>query len=245
MWIRSGDFRADGLTGFAVAPAAGYGQVQIYNSASQCGLRIDQDNAGEAGLVVIGDGGTLIHCNNAANAVAFQVFDSGGLTIAGALSKGSGSFRIRHPLESKRETHDLVHSFIEGPQADLIYRGRVTLSDGSATVNIDTASGMTDGTFVLLCRDIQCFTSNETGWTAMKGSISGNILTITAQDNTCTDTISWLVVAERQDEHMKTTGTDWCDEDGHIIVEPERGTGEGAIDVQYVEPPFVEPVPSL
>jgi hypothetical protein len=44
---------------------------------------------------------------------------------------------------------------------------------------------------------------------------------------------------------MKTTGTDWCDEDGHIIVEPERGTGEGAIGVPYVEPPFVEPVPSL
>jgi hypothetical protein len=235
----------DGLTGFGLVPASGSGQVQIYNSATQSALKIDQDHASEICLLVIGDGGTLIQCNNAANAAAFRAFDNGGLTISGALSKGSGSFRISHPLESKRETHDLVHSFIEGPQADLIYRGRVTLSDGSATVNIDTASGMTDGTFVLLCRDIQCFTCNETGWTAMKGSISGNILTITAQDNTCTDTISWLVIGERQDEHMKTTGTDWCDEDGHIIVEPQRGTGQGAIDVQYVEPPFVEPIPSL
>ena len=63
---------------------------------------------------------------------------------------------------------------------------------------------MTDGTFVLLNRDIQCFTSNETGWGAVKGSVSGNILTITAQDNSSTDTISWMVVGERQDDKIKS-----------------------------------------
>ena len=71
------------------------------------------------------------------------------------MSKGSGSFKIAHPLESKRDTHNLVHSFLEGPQADLLYRGRVDLVDGVASVNIDMASDMTDGTFVLLCRDVQ------------------------------------------------------------------------------------------
>jgi hypothetical protein len=144
------------------------------------------------------------------------------LTIGGALSKGSGSFKIDHPLESKKDTHHLVHSFIEGPQADLIYRGRVALSGGSASVNIDTASDMTDGTFVALCRDVQCFTSNETGWTAVKGVVSGNTLTITAQDNSCTDTISWMVVGERQDPHMKDSLTEWTDSDGKIIVEPAK-----------------------
>jgi hypothetical protein len=48
------------------------------------------------------------------------------------LSKGSGSFKIDHPLEAKKDTHHLVHSFIEGPQADLIYRGVVDLVDGTA-----------------------------------------------------------------------------------------------------------------
>ena len=143
-------------------------------------------------------------------------------TIGGALSKGSGSFKIDHPLEAKKDTHHLVHSFIEGPQADLIYRGRVALSGGSASVNIDTASDMTDGTFVALCRDVQCYTSNETGWVAVKGAVSGNTLTITAQDNSCTDTISWMVVGERQDPHMKDSLTEWTDSDGKIIVEPEK-----------------------
>jgi hypothetical protein len=149
-----------------------------------------------------------------------------GVTIAGALSKGSGSFKIQHPHPDKKDTHNLVHSFIEGPQADLIYRGKVDLVGGSATVNVDTVSGMTDGTFVLLNTNVQCFTSNETGWTAVKGSVSGNTLTITAEDNSCTDTISWMVVGERHDQHMKDTN--WTDDDGKVIVEPLKEVEEDA-----------------
>ena len=141
-----------------------------------------------------------------------------GTFSVGALSKSSGSFRIAHPLPEKADTHDLVHSFIEGPQADLIYRGRATLVDGQATVNIDESAGMTEGTFVALCRDIQCFTSNESGWTAVRGSVTGNVLTIEAQDGACADTVSWMVVGERQDQHM--VDTNWTDETGKVIVEP-------------------------
>ena len=148
---------------------------------------------------------------------------SSNLSIGGAISKGSGSFKIDHPLDSKKDTHHLVHSFIEGPQADLIYRGTATLSSGSATVNIDTVSGMTSGTFVALNTNVQCFTNNETGWTAVKSSISGNTLTITAQDNSCTDTISWMVIGERDDVHMKDTN--WTDENGRVIVELEKEDG--------------------
>ena len=149
-----------------------------------------------------------------------MVVTTSGASTSGSFSKGSGSFKIDHPLPAKTDTHHLVHSFVEGPQADLIYRGSVDLVGGSATVDLDTVAGMTNGTFVLLNRNVQCFTSNESGWTAIKGSVSGNTLTITAQDNTCTDTISWMVVGERQDQHMKDT--DWTDSDGKVIVEPEK-----------------------
>jgi len=145
---------------------------------------------------------------------------SGGVTITGTLSKSGGSFKIPHPVAGLSTTKHLVHSFLEGPQMDLIYRGKIDLVGGTATVNIDTKAGMTEGTFVLLNRDIQCFTSNETGWTAVKGSVSGNILTITAQDNTCTDTISWMVVGERQDDTVKSL--DMTDSEGNLIVEPDQ-----------------------
>ena len=156
--------------------------------------------------------------------MAFQVLNSSGnetfkVTGTGTLSKASGSFKIDHPLDSKKDTHYLQHSFIEGPQADLIYRGIATLSSGTATVNIDTAAGMTEGTFVALVTDVSCFTSNESDWTAVKGSVSGNILTISAQDNSSTAKVSWLVIGERMDAHMKDPNTDWTDNDGKVIVE--------------------------
>jgi hypothetical protein len=142
-----------------------------------------------------------------------------GVHVTNSFTAGSNKgFRIAHPHPSKKYTHDLVHNAIEAPQMDLIYRGKIDLVNGSATVNIDIKAGMTDGTFVLLNRDVQCFTSNETGWTAVKGSVSGNILTITAQDNSCTDTISWMVVGERQDDKIK--GSELTTDDGDLIVEP-------------------------
>ena len=155
---------------------------------------------------------------SAAGTTCATLTTGGSLTLVGALSKASGSFRIEHPLPSLSKTHQLVHSFIEGPMADLIYSGKVSLVAGTASVNIDTVSTMTEGTFVLLCRNVRCFTTNESDWTPIKGSVSGNILTIVAQDNTSTATISWMVIGERQDKHMYDT--EWTDENGKVIVEP-------------------------
>ena len=148
---------------------------------------------------------------------------------------GSKTFQIPHPLTSKKDTHELVHSSVESPQCDNIYRGKITLSSGTATVNLDTNSNMTDGTFVALNTNIQCHTSNETGWGAVKGSVSGNILTITAQDNTSTDTISWIVVGERKDEQIKRD--DRTNGDGELIVELPKAQNvpEGG-DIPMVAP---------
>ena len=176
-------------------------------------------------LIVGGDKGFAILDANSSYAGRFFIDASSGnittyanLSVAGALSKGSGSFRIEHPLPEKSATHELVHSFIEGPQADLIYRGKVVLVNGKASVNIDAAATMTEGTFEVLCREVQCFTTNETGWTAVRGKVAGNILTIEAKDSDCTDEISWMVIGERQDPHMMET--DWTDDNGKVIVEP-------------------------
>ena len=179
--------------------------------------------SGERGTLITQDNGILITgFSEALRIGSTSAGANASITANGVLSKASGSFKIDHPLESKKDTHHLVHSFVEAPEAANIYRGKVTLSSGSATVNVDTVSGMTEGTFVALNRETQCFTTNETGWTAIKGSVSDNILTITAQDNSCTDTISWMVIGQRHDPHMKDSGTDWTDSDGKVIVEPEK-----------------------
>ena len=164
---------------------------------------------------------------------SFSATVGSSFTINGALSKSSGSFRIKHPLESKKDTHMLYHSFVESPQCNNIYRGKVTLSDGSATINIDTVSNMSEGTFVALNRDVQVFTTNETGWTAIKGSVSTNILTITAQESDCADTISWMVIGERQDPDIKSSAL--TDDEGNLIVERPNSEDPGHLSQAAID----------
>ena len=140
--------------------------------------------------------------------------------ITGNLSKPFGSFQIDHPLPEMKDSHHLIHSFVESPQANNIYRGRVTLENGTATINLDTASNMTEGTWVLLNRDPHVYTSNETDWDHVRGTVDGNILTIECQNPNSTATVSWLVIGERHDEYvMQTTATD---DNGRLIVEIEK-----------------------
>lgn len=143
---------------------------------------------------------------------------NGNVNISGALTKGSGTFKIDHPL--KPDTHYLVHSFIEGPRTDLIYRGKAQLHNGMAYVNIDIVSKMSEGTFEALCRNIQCFTTNESDWSAVRGKVSGNILTIECQDKNSNSVISWMVIGERKDKHILEAN--WTDENGNVIVEPVK-----------------------
>jgi len=173
----------------------------VSSAAGQSGFRFDVSNG----------------AGSAARTASMYIYRTS-VSIVGSLSKGSGTFKIDHPLESKKDTHHLVHSFIEGPRVDLIYRGKATLVDGAATINIDESAGMTEGTFAALNRDVQCFTTNESGWDLVKGKVEGNILTIISNNSNSTDEISWMVIGERQDKHIKDT--DWTDENGKPILEP-------------------------
>ena len=140
------------------------------------------------------------------------------VTVTGALSKGSGSFKIDHPV--KPDTHFLYHSFVESPLTDLIYRGKVKLIEGKASINIDEHFGMTDGTFVALVDDKQVFTTNEDTWDAVKGKVEGNKLNIECQNETFEGYVSWLVIGDRKDKHIMDT--DWTDEKGKPILEVEK-----------------------
>ena len=166
---------------------------------------------------------------------SFNLTGAGGSQNVNA--SGTKNFLIDHPLESLRETTRLAHAAVEGPECNTMYRGKVDLVDGTATVNIDTNSRMTEGTFVALNQNVQCFTTNETGWTSIKGSVSGNLLTITAQDNTCTDTISWMVVGERHDQDIIDNRS--TDSEGRFIPEvtDEYDASQFA---EYVEPDNTE-----
>jgi hypothetical protein len=148
------------------------------------------------------------------------IASGGTVNVVGTFTAGTKTFKIDHPLPDKKDSHHLIHSCIEGPRADLLYRGTVDLSGGSAQVGLDEAAGMTEGTFEVLCRDSQCFVQNDSGWSSVRGSVAGSTLTIESKDITSDDTISWMVVAERCDPHIMAAES--TDDDGHVIVEPEK-----------------------
>jgi hypothetical protein len=155
---------------------------------------------------------------------------SNNLSITGSLSKGSGSFKIPHPL-GVPETW-LYHGFIEGPRFDLIYRGRVQLVKGVAVISIDEAANMTPGTFEVLTRDPQLWLQNDTGWEPLKGSVADGMLTILCRDTTSDDVVSWMVVAERQDPHIYTSPI--TDKDGRLV--PEQPWTDEDREVDAVNP---------
>jgi hypothetical protein len=136
------------------------------------------------------------------------------INSSGAMSKASGTFDIPHP--TKGGDWRLRHSFVEGPKADLLYRGTVTLSGGTATIDLDTESNMTDGTWEVLCQDPWAMAASSGN--AVEWSLSGKTLTITS--DTADAVCSWMVIGERQDDHM-VIDNDWADDEGHLITEYE------------------------
>ena len=87
-------------------------------------------------------------------------------------------------------------------------------------MDLDAAADMTSGTWELLCRDPQVWIQNDSGWAQVRGSVAGSTLTIACEDAASTDSVSWMVVAERCDPHI--IETDWTDAEGRVIVEPEK-----------------------
>ena len=75
-----------------------------------------------------------------------------------------------------------------------------------------------------------------------------------AQDNSCTDTISWMVVGERQDDNI--INNTMTDSEGHLIVEPdfeqieepdnpgEFSSGSSQIGEDGSDQTFVQPLSS-
>ena len=156
--------------------------------------------------------------NNGTTYLNGAVTTGANLTVTGALSKGSGSFKIEHPV--KPDTHYLYHSFVESPLTDLIYRGKAKLVDGKALINIDEHFGMTSGTFEALVDDKQVFTTNEDSWDLVKGKVKGNELNIECQNKDFNGYISWLVIGDRKDKHIMEV--DWTDERGKPKLEIKK-----------------------
>jgi hypothetical protein len=216
-------FTTEGTDNFKFASDSGNPSIQILGNAGGATATVEYSEGGtffwQHGVRGVDEkfyltGNATLHTDYA------LMIDGQDVTVGGDIAAASKSFRIDHPLTDMADTHTLTHACIEGPRADLIYRSSVALSGGTASVDLDESAGMSDGTWEALCRDPQVFLQNDTGWSALKGSVSGSTLIISCKDTTSTDTVSWMVVAERDDPtyHASTI----TDDDGVLILEAEK-----------------------
>ncbi|WP_394993123.1 hypothetical protein [Emticicia sp.] len=133
-----------------------FAKLVVSSSGFPNGVFIDALNTG---------GGHALNVNGSTN-LNGTTFISGSLAVSGSLSKGSGSFKIDHPLDP--ENKYLYHSFVESPDMMNVYNGNtttdkkgyatITLPDYFEALNTDFRYQLTAiGTFtqVIVCEKVQ------------------------------------------------------------------------------------------
>ena len=134
---------------------------------------------------------------NSANDPAIEMdAQNGNVSIAGNLSKGSGSFKIDHPLDPANKY--LSHSFVESPDMMNIYNGNVELDeDGEAWVDLPEWFGALNRDFRY---QLTCIGGQALVYVAEE--ISNNRFKIAG--GTQGLKVSWQVTGVRQDPYAET-----------------------------------------
>ena len=147
------------------------------------------------------------------------MFCYGSVAISGTLTKGSGTFKIPHPLDEENKT--LYHSFVESPMCDNNYSGKVKLKNGKAQVNMDSNNwySMTQGTFLALNKNFRIYITNNDfdNWDMVKGKLEGNILKIISNNPKSNVEVDWLVIGTRKDSTI--IESELTDSNGDLITE--------------------------
>jgi hypothetical protein len=138
-----------------------------------------------------------------------------GLFVQGSLAATNKQFQITHPLDDKKW---LYHTSIEAPRADLIYRGKIELINGSGSIGIDSSSLMTGGTFESLTKNRQLFLQNNQTFDRVKGYIQNGNVYVLCENTNENILVDWMVTAERND--IEIISSRLYDSDGNY--KPER-----------------------
>lgn len=143
------------------------------------------------------------------------------LDVNGDITATDKNFKIYHPLGYNKW---LYHSSIEAPRYDNIYRGKKTIINGVATVDIDKecneTGGMSVGTFVALNRNPQLYLRNNKTFDKVKGEIIDGNIKIYSENTKDKIEIDWMVMAERHDSNIKQSLL--TNNEGNLICEKNR-----------------------
>ncbi len=188
-----------GVQGLTASP----GGVGVHGGNTSTGVAVDL--AGTTFLVnaYVGKTGEF-NVDNSGNG-----YFAGNLTVTGKLTKGSGSFKIDHPLDPANKY--LSHSFVESPDMMNVYNGNITTDrHGLATVSLPDYFEALNGDF-----RYQLTVIGQFAQAIVAQKISANRFVIrTSKPNV---EVSWQVTGIRHDAYANQY---------RIPVEEDKTAGE-------------------
>ncbi len=126
-------------------------------------------------------------------ATNYSGYFAGNVSVTGSISKGSGTFKIDHPLDP--ENKYLYHSFVESPDMMNIYNGNITTdANGFATVEMPDYFEALNKEFRYQLTCIGTFAQ-----AIVKEEMGGNKFMI--QTNQPNVKVSWQVTGVRHDKY--------------------------------------------
>jgi hypothetical protein len=209
------------IQGFATA-TSGVGVGVSGFSASPSGAGVLANNSSTGEFVNLAGPTPFIIDAHTTTTTLFSVdssgngFFDGNLAVKGELTKGSGSFKIDHPLDPANKY--LSHSFVESPDMMNVYNGNITTDrHGLATVTLPDY-------FEALNQDFryQLTVIGQFAQAIVKREIENNRFTI--KTNKPLVKVSWQVTGIRQDAYANAY---------RIQVEEEKPPQEQG---QYLHP---------
>jgi hypothetical protein len=173
--------------------------------------------AGVGGVFTnLGGGKSAVLIGNGANYAQVFIVDASGngnfagnLNVKGKLTKGSGSFKIDHPLDPANKY--LSHSFVESPDMMNVYNGNITTDrHGLATVNLPDYFEALNGDF-----RYQLTVIGQFAQAIVAKKIAANRFVIRTSRPQVE--VSWQVTGIRHDAYANSY---------RIPVEEDKGVGE-------------------
>jgi len=187
---------ASAATGFTVGvfgQSASSGGVGVVGKTVTAGGTAGQFvNYAGSGLILQGQSGSSFQQVFSVDASGNGTF-AGNLNVTGKVTKGSGSFKIDHPLDPANKY--LSHSFVESPDMMNVYNGNVT-TDGHGTAVV-----VLPDYFEALNRDFryQLTVIGQFAQAIVKREIKNNRFTI--KTNKPSVKVSWQVTGIRHDAY--------------------------------------------
>ena len=187
---------ASAATGFTVGvfgdnhSTGGVGVIGKVQAAG--GIAGEFANTAGSGYILLGQSGSAFTTVFTVDASGTGFF-AGNLNVTGKLTKGSGSFKIDHPLDPANKY--LSHSFVESPDMMNVYNGNITTDrHGLATVNLPDYFEALNGNF-----RYQLTVIGQFAQAIVKREISHNRFTI--KTNKPLVKVSWQVTGIRHDAY--------------------------------------------